>query len=218
MFAGVQVPPGCRYFAVQSGGKLFTGLFKRNLLKLTDFISRGTQPRGATPDYTLTKLAVERVGAVEEARARRRDERGGRALRASWKLAFHYNRPCYKVAVSPATTVKSKRGKTERVKLLSAGLRNCKRARAKGAVWHFARNHPRCFTPEVFLTTALPTDFAKSRGTLRDNVFLEFRRCSLQFARFARAGELKHTHAHAHTHTAQHARKMEMRLSGCFKI
>ena len=56
--AGVQVPPGCRYFAVQSGGKLFTGLFKRNLLKLTDFISRGTQPRGATPDYTLTKLAV----------------------------------------------------------------------------------------------------------------------------------------------------------------
>lgn len=57
--AGVQVPPGCRYFAVQSGGKLFTGLFKRNLLKLTDFISRPTQPRGATPDYTLTKLAAE---------------------------------------------------------------------------------------------------------------------------------------------------------------
>ena len=42
--AGVQVPPGCRYFAVQSGGKLFTGLFKRNLLKLTDFISRQRSP------------------------------------------------------------------------------------------------------------------------------------------------------------------------------
>lgn len=26
-------------------GKLFTGLFKRNLLKLTDFISRGRNPR-----------------------------------------------------------------------------------------------------------------------------------------------------------------------------
>lgn len=41
---GAQVPPGCRYLAAHSAGKLFTGLFKRNLLKLTDFISRRRSP------------------------------------------------------------------------------------------------------------------------------------------------------------------------------
>lgn len=39
-----QVPPGCRYLVAHSAGKLFTGLFKRNLLKLTDFISRRRSP------------------------------------------------------------------------------------------------------------------------------------------------------------------------------
>lgn len=49
---------GCRYFAVHRPGKLFTGLFKRNLLKLTDFISQRERSPGESPrDYTLTKLA-----------------------------------------------------------------------------------------------------------------------------------------------------------------
>jgi len=43
---GAQVPPGCRYLAAHSAGKLFTGLFKRNLLKLTDFISHADAAPG----------------------------------------------------------------------------------------------------------------------------------------------------------------------------
>lgn len=42
---GAQMSPGCRYLAAHGAGKLFTGLFKRNLLKLTDFISRRRSPR-----------------------------------------------------------------------------------------------------------------------------------------------------------------------------